>query len=91
MYLFAPPKSSVRRSINLHVNLYGSSFNIGVALISYKLFCDPLNCNLDIAHIHNNTPVAVAVGLRYARKRRKSLVVTWHGGWLDNYGGSSEG
>jgi glycosyltransferase involved in cell wall biosynthesis len=55
--------------------------------ISWQLFLDPLNYDADIVHIHNDTPISMISGLGYANKKGKPLVVTWHGDWIENYGG----
>jgi glycosyltransferase involved in cell wall biosynthesis len=55
--------------------------------ISWRLFFDPLNYDSDIVHIHNDTPISMIAGLRYANKKGKPLIVTWHGDWNENYGG----
>jgi len=68
------------------VHFYRSIFRVGIMNISWKLFFDPLNYDTDIVHIHNDTPISMLARLRYANKKRKPLIVTWHGDWIENYG-----
>ncbi|MEM2144033.1 MAG: glycosyltransferase family 4 protein [Candidatus Jordarchaeaceae archaeon] len=87
IHVFVPfKKSFVEKENNLSIHFYGSQLKIGIMNISYKLFFDPLNYPLDIVHIHNDTPISVVAGLKYAMKMGKPLVVTWHGDWMPNYG-----
>jgi glycosyltransferase involved in cell wall biosynthesis len=72
---------------NLIVHFYRSIFTIGIMNISWRLFFDPLNYSIDIVHIHNDTPISMIAGLRCAREKGKPLVVTWHGDWIESYGG----
>ncbi|MEM2191920.1 MAG: glycosyltransferase family 4 protein [Archaeoglobaceae archaeon] len=87
VHVFVPSKRCfVEKEHNLSIHFYDSLFKIGVMNFSYKLLFDPLNYSLDIIHVHNDTPISVIAGLRYAIKKRKPLVVTWHGDWISNYG-----
>jgi glycosyltransferase involved in cell wall biosynthesis len=71
---------------NITIHFYRSFLRIGIMHVSYKMFFNPLNYDIDIVHIHNDSPISVIAGLRYAEKKKKSLVVTWHGDWIENYG-----
>jgi glycosyltransferase involved in cell wall biosynthesis len=86
--VFVPfTKSFVEEYGSMSVHFYKSISRIGIMNISWQLFFDPLNYDADIVHIHNDTPISMIAGLRYANKKGKPLVVTWHGDWIENYGG----
>ncbi|MCR8454643.1 MAG: glycosyltransferase family 4 protein [Crenarchaeota archaeon] len=76
----------VKRQGSLTVYFYKSLFKIGFSYISPKLLFNPLKHDIDLVHAHSDTPVSVLAGLMYAKKKRKPLVVTWHGEWSENYG-----
>jgi glycosyltransferase involved in cell wall biosynthesis len=85
--VFVPfSKSLVEDHGNIIVHFYKSIFRTGITNISLKLFSDPLNYDVDIVHIHNDTPISMIAGLRYVNEKGKPLVVTWHGDWIENYG-----
>jgi glycosyltransferase involved in cell wall biosynthesis len=71
---------------NMIVHFYRSIFGIGTMNISWRLLFDPLNYDVDVVHIHNDVPISMIAGLRYASEKGKPLVVTWHGDWIENYG-----
>jgi glycosyltransferase involved in cell wall biosynthesis len=86
--IFVPfTKGFVEEYGSMSVHFYKSIFRIGIMNISWQLFLDPLNYDADIVHIHNDTPISMISGLGYANKKGKPLVVTWHGDWIENYGG----
>lgn len=78
----------VERHDGMTVHFYKSLLKIGIMNVSRKLLSDPLSYDIDVVHIHNDTPMSVIAGLRYARKRGKPVVVTWHGDWIEGYGGA---
>lgn len=73
---------------NMTVHFYRSFLRVGTMNISFKLLFGTLNHNhnIDVVHVHNDTPISVIAGLRYAKKESRPLVVTWHGDWIENYG-----
>jgi glycosyltransferase involved in cell wall biosynthesis len=71
---------------NMTVHFYRAIFKVGAMNVSWKLFFDPLNYDVDIVHVHNDMPISMIAGLRYVNRKKKPLVVTWHGDWLENYG-----
>jgi len=92
VHIFAPfKKNLIEKSGNLTVHFHKSFLDLGrnyaYKYISYKMLFDPIKIDLDIVHVHNDTPLSVIAGLRYAKKKRKPLVVTWHGDWIENFGG----
>ena len=72
---------------NLTVHRYGSYFKIGDTNISPGLFIKPLQHDVEIVHVHNNTPPGVIAGVLYAKIKNKPLIITHHGcEKFDNYG-----
>jgi glycosyltransferase involved in cell wall biosynthesis len=55
--------------------------------ISFDLLGKPVKYNVDIAHEHFDIPHGPFAGLRYAKKKNVPLVVTYHGDWIESYGG----
>jgi len=87
IHVFVPStKSSIENYKDVSVHFYNSFLRIGIMYVSHKLFFDSLHYDVDIIHIHNDTPISVLAGLRYKRRKKKPLVVTWHGDWIENYG-----
>jgi len=68
------------------VHFYKSFLRVGITNISWQLLSDPLNYDVDIVHIHFDLLSSIIAGLRYVKRRRKPLIVTWHGDWVENYG-----
>jgi len=89
IHVFVPSKknSIEKNENNITVHFYSSPLRVGIMNISYKFLRDPLNYDVDIVHVHNDTPMSVIAGLRYAKRKKKQLIVTWHGDWMENYGG----
>lgn len=81
-------KNIIEQYENMTVHFYSSSLRMGVmkVAISTKIFFDPLKYGLDVVHIHNDTPISMFAGLRYANKKERPLIVTWHGDWIESYG-----
>lgn len=92
VHVFAPSaKDAVEEEGNLIVHFYRSFLKIGIARISPKLFLDPLKYDVDVIHIHYDTPVSVVAGLAYWKTKKRPMVVTWHGDWIESYGASLGG
>ena len=75
-------KEFVEKQDNMTFYFYKSQFKIQSYNFSFSLLFDSIKHKLDVVHIHNDSPMAMLAGLRYAKKRKKPLVVTWHGDWL---------
>ena len=87
IHVFVPSsRNLIETSRNLSVHFYKSLLRIGIMNISHRLIFDPLHYSVDIVHIHNDTPISVLAGLIYKKRKKRPLVVTWHGDWIENYG-----
>lgn len=69
----------IERYNNLDIYRYGSIIKIGTSRISPGLLYKPLKYDVDIVHAHAGNPPAPITAVRYAGKRKKPLVVTYHG------------
>jgi len=88
IHVFVPSKkNSIEKNESITIHFYSSPLRIGIMNISYELLYKPLNYDVEVVHIHNDTPMSVIAGLRYAKRKKKPLIVTWHGDWIENYGG----
>ena len=75
-------KEFVEKQDNMTFYFYKSQFRIQSYNISLNLLFDSVKHKLDVVHVHNDSPMAMLAGLRYAKKKKRPLVVTWHGDWL---------
>jgi len=73
-------KKFVEKQGNITVYFYKSQFKIQSYNFSFGLLFDSIKYELNIVHVHNDSPMTMLAGLRYAKK--KPLVITWHGDWL---------
>ena len=80
-------KDYVERSKNLSIYRYGASFKIAQANMSLALMWKPMGHEMDIIHAHAGNPPAPIAALRYARRNKKPLVVTYHMDAEANWGG----
>ena len=80
-------KDSIQRSENLNIYRYGANCMIGQANMSLRLLYKPFEHEIDIVHAHAGNPPAPIAALRYAKKKNKPLVVTYHGDGQWNWGG----
>jgi len=71
-----------------HINIYRypTIFRLFSSNISLKLAYKPLQHSADIVHIHFDLPPTPLWGYFYSKAKKKPLIVTYHGDWLDNYG-----
>ena len=74
-------KESVEEYENTTIYRYKKSFTIGSAPISIDILYKPLKLglDLDIIHAHAGNPPAPIAAYRYANKKKKPFVVTYHG------------
>lgn len=72
-----------------HLNIfrYPTNFRLFSSNVSFKLAYMPLQHPADIVHVHFDLPPTPLWGYLYAKVKNKPLIVTYHGDWLDNYGG----
>ena len=79
-------RDSLEKRHNLTIHRYGRNFRIGQTNLSFRLLYKPLKEEVDIVHAHAGVPPAPIAALRYAKKREKPLVVTYHGDAQENWG-----
>jgi glycosyltransferase involved in cell wall biosynthesis len=79
-------KDSIERYENMGIHRYGADFKIGNANMSFTLLYKPLKHDIDIVHAHAGNPPAPIAAYRYAEKKRKPFVLTYHGDGQENWG-----
>ena len=72
-------KDCVEDYKGIKVYKYRSLFGYRSEKFSFKILYKPLDFDFDIVHIHSGISITVVGGFRYAMKKRKTLVITWHG------------
>ena len=80
-------KDSIEKNENMTIYRYGTNFKVLTSNISFGLFREPVNHDVDITHTHFDIPPGPLAGLRYAKKKNVPLVVTYHGDWVESFGG----
>ena len=80
-------KESVENYENMTIHRYGTNFRVLTSNISFRMFREPVKHYIDIAHTHFDIPPGPFTGLWYAKKKKVPLVVTYHGDWIESYGG----
>jgi len=65
---------------------YGSVLEHRSERVSPGILYKPLNCVMDIVHIHSGISISLIAGFRCAREKKKPLVMTWHGDSIREYG-----
>jgi glycosyltransferase involved in cell wall biosynthesis len=70
----------------IEINQYGSVLGYRSESVSPGILRKPLEYDLDIIHVHSGISLSVIAGYRYAIKKSKPLVITWHGDSLREYG-----
>lgn len=83
----AVSRDSLEKDGNMTIYRYGTNFRILTSNISFGMFKKPLKYNVDAIHIHFDIPPGPIAGLRYAKKKKVPLIVTYHGDWEEGYGG----
>lgn len=78
---------SIERDGNLSVHRYATNIRILTSNISAGMFWKTLQHNTDLVHVHFDIPPGPLAGLVYAKKKKVPLIVTYHGDWIDSYGG----
>ena len=80
-------KDSVEKHENITIYRYGTNFRVLTSNISFRMLIKPIKYDVNIAHEHFDIPHGLFAGLRYAKKKNVPLVVTYHGDWVESYGG----
>jgi len=83
----AVSKDSIEKDGNITIYRYGTNFKILTSNISLGMFRKPVEHNVDVVHIHFDIPPGPMAGLRYVKKKKVPLIVTYHGDWEAGYGG----
>ncbi|CAD6490153.1 MAG: D-inositol-3-phosphate glycosyltransferase [Candidatus Argoarchaeum ethanivorans] len=80
-------KDSVEKHENMAIYRYGTNFRMLTSNISFGMFRKSVKHDVGIAHTHFDIPPGPLAGLKYAKKKGVPLVVTYHGDWVESYGG----
>jgi len=80
-------KYSFEEREGIKIYRYGADFRIAEAYMSFRLLFGPLKHGVDIVHVQAGNPPAPLVALRYAEKKNKPFVITYHGDVQENFGG----
>jgi len=79
-------RSSDETDGNIRVKRYANLFKFLTANISPGYYLFPVATDVDIIHISWDIPPAPLAGLLYSYMRRRPVIVTYHGDWVDEYG-----
>ena len=80
-------KDSIEKDGNMMIYRHGTNFRVLTSNISFGLFRKPIKNDVDLAHVHFDIPPGPLAGLRYAKRKNVPLVVTYHGDWVESFGG----
>ena len=80
-------KDSIEIYKNMTIYRYGTTFRVLTSNISFGMFRTPIKHDVDITHVHFDIPPGPLAGLRYAKRKNVPLVVTYHGDWVESFGG----
>jgi len=90
IYVFTTAKNSrdsIEKNENMTIYRYGTNFKVLTSNVSFKIFSNPLKHDVGISHTHFDIPPGPLAGLRYAKKKNVPLIITYHGDWVESYGG----
>lgn len=79
--------NSIERDGNLSLYRYGTNIKLLTSNISFGMFWKTLQHNADIAHVHFDIPPGPFIGLEFSKIKKVPLVVTYHGDWVESFGG----
>lgn len=68
------------------IHRYGSFLRYRSEHVSPKILYEPLKYDIDVVHIHSGISISLIAGFRYAMKKKRPLVITWHGDSIREYG-----
>ena len=82
-------KKSIEVYDKIKIYRYPSNFIVGQCPISLSLVYEPLfsGIDLDIVHARMGNLPAPLTALLYAKKMKKRLIVSYHGDWVEGFGG----
>lgn len=73
-------KDFIEKYKNITVYRYGTKFQVLNRSISFSMLFKPLKHGLDIVHLHTSaSPIDLSSALLYAKKKEKTLILTYHG------------
>ena len=73
-------KDSIEKYENVSIYRYGTKFQILNRNISFSMLFKPLKLDVDIVHLHATaSPIDLLSALLYAKKKKKPMVLTYHG------------
>jgi len=78
---------SLEEHDSMKVYRYGTNLKIGTSNISWGQFRAPVDQSFDLVHTHFDLAPGPLAGLRAAKNAHLPLIVTYHGDWVDTYGG----
>ncbi len=64
---------------NIKVYSYGAKIGYKTEQASLKIFFESLKYDVDLVHVHSGISISLLAGCYYAMKKKKPLVITWHG------------
>ena len=80
-------RDSTENDEDVMIHRYGTNVKLLTSNISSGMFYKPVKHDVDLMHTHFDIAPGPFAGLRYARKNNVPLVVTYHGDWVDGFGG----
>lgn len=81
-------KSFIENYDNINIYRYPTSFRIGRANISFKMFQEALKYSVDLVHVHSGSfPIVGLAAMRHAKRENIPLVFTYHGDVQESHGG----
>jgi len=83
----ASSKDEVEEYNGIKVYRYGTNFRVASGIFSWGLIKHPIKYPSDLVHVHISVPMGDIAGLRYAKKKKVPLVVTYHGDLQEDMGG----
>lgn len=80
-------KDSIEKYESMNIHRYGTNFRFEGGNISFKIFRDPLKYQVEIVHVHHYLSVAPLAAMRYSKRKKIPLVLTYHGDGQESVGG----
>jgi len=79
-------RDSVEKRTNMTVYRYGTDFRILSSNFALGMFWKPLRIDVDIVHAHFSVPPSTLAAMRYAKRKKIPMVLTYHGDWQESWG-----
>ena len=84
-------RDSIEKYETMNIHRYGTNFRFEGGNISLKIFRDPLKHQVEIVHVHHYLSVAPLAAMRYSKRKKIPLVLTYHGDGQESEGGFIHG